>query len=122
MNDNLAIQDPLADKPVTILITLEPDNPSRDGRTAIITVGVKGEPPVFGCGAFEDVAGLINQAWLAFGVRQQTTISVTQTETVAEVKVAEEPSIEPDANAGATPSTTEVLRPSRPQPQNLSLF
>jgi hypothetical protein len=122
MNDNLAIQDPLADKPVTILITLEPDSPSRASRTASITVGAKGEPPVFGRGAFEDVVGLINQAWLAFGVRQQTTISVTQTETVAEVEVAEEPSVEPEANAGATPSTTEVSRPSRPRPQNLSLF
>jgi hypothetical protein len=122
MNDNLAIQDPLADKPVTILITLEPDSASRAGRTATITVGVKGEPPVFGRGAFEDVVGLINQAWLAFGVRQQTTISVTQTETVAEVEMTEEPSIEPEANAGATPSTTEVSQPSRPRPQNLSLF
>ena len=122
MNDNLAIQDPLADKPVTILVTLEPDSPSRASRTATITVGVKGEPPVFGRGAFEDVVGLINQAWLAFGVRQQTTISVTHTETVAEVEVAEEPSIEPDANAGATPSTTEVSQPPRPRPQNLSLF
>jgi hypothetical protein len=106
MNDNLAIQDPLADKPVTILITLEPDSASRAGRTATITVGV----------------GLINQAWLAFGVRQQTTTSVTQTEAVAEVEVAEESSIEPEANAGATPSTTAVSRPSRPRPQNLSLF
>ena len=34
MNDNLATQDPLADKPVTILITLEPDSPSRAIRTA----------------------------------------------------------------------------------------
>ena len=85
-----------------------------------ITVGVKGESPVLGRGVFEDVVGLINQAWLAFGVRQQTTTFVTQTETVAEVEVAEEPSIEPEANAGATPSTTEVSRPSRPQLQNLS--
>ena len=122
MNDNLAIQDPLADKPVTILITLEPDSPSRAGRTATITVGVKGESPAFRRGAFEDVVGLINQAWLAFGVRQQTTTSVTQTETVAEVAVAKEPSIEPEANAGAMPSATEVSRPSRPRPQNLSLF
>ena len=117
MNDNLAIQDPLADKPVTILITLEPDSHSRAGRTAIITVGVKGEPPVFGRGTFEDVVGLINQAWLAFGVRQQTTTSVIQTETEAE-----ELAIEPKANASANPSTVEILRPARPQPQNLSLF
>ena len=75
-----------------------------------------------GRGVFEDVVGLINQAWLAFGVRQQTTTFVTQTETVAEVEVAEEPSIEPEANAGATPSTIEVSHPSKPRPQNLSLF
>lgn len=87
-----------------------------------MTVGVKGEPPVFGRGVFEDVAGLIDQAWLAFGVRQQTTISVTQTETFAEVEVAEEPSIEPEANAGAMPATAEISQPVRPRPQNLSLF
>jgi len=119
MNDNLAIQDPLADKPV---IMLEPDSPSRTGRTATVTISVKGEMPVLERSAFEDVVGLINQAWLAFGVRQQTTTPVAQAETVAEVEVAEEPSIELEANAGAMPSTTEVSRPSRPRPQNLSLF
>ena len=61
MNDNLAIQDPLADKPVIILITLEPDSPSRAGRTATVTVGVKGETPVLERGAFEDEVRLYLQ-------------------------------------------------------------
>ena len=59
---------------------------------------------------------------LAFGLRQQTTTSVTQTETIAKVEVAEELAIEPEANAGAMPSTTEVSRPSQPRTQNPSLF
>jgi hypothetical protein len=125
MNDNLAIQDPLADKPITILISLEPDNLSRARRTATVTVGVQGEPPVFKRGAFEDVVGLINQAWLAFSVRRQTMAMetrTTQTETESEVVVAEEPAIEPEANAGAMPSSPEISQPSRPLPQNLSLF
>jgi len=125
MNDNLTVQDPLADKPVTILISLDPNSPSRAGRTATVTVGVQGKPPVFRRGSFEDVVALINQAWLTFGVRRQTMTSAThtsQTETATEVVVTEEPAVEHEANAGAVPSSPEISQPSRPRPQNLSLF
>jgi hypothetical protein len=116
---NLAVNDPLAEQEVTIVIRVLPDGAQRPARTALVSVGTAGQLPAFASGKLEDVAGLIRQAWFAYGVefeaRQSTPGAVaTVVETVAEAAVVDEAS----SNPPVPPQSTKAP----PRPQNLSLF
>ena len=123
---DLAITDPLAEEEVTVVLRVLPDNAQRPARTALVSVGTAGQPPVFVSGVLKDVADLIRQAWLAYGlqadVRQSAPgdVVAAEPETVAEAVVADEPGDEtpPDAPPQSQP---EPPKP-QPRPQNLSLF
>ena len=116
---DLTVGDPLAGQEVTIVIRVLSDNAQRPARTAFVSLGVAGHVPVFASGPLENVADLIQQAWLAYGLQaeaRQSPVQDVQTraETVAEAAVVEE-----------APSSPPVqLQPTKPQPrpQNLSLF
>jgi hypothetical protein len=126
---NLTVTDPLAEQEVTIVIRVRPDNVQRPARTALVSVGTGGQPPMFVSGVLEDVADLIHQAWLAYGVRtdlQQNSAEDSATvdmETVAEAIIDEE-----DGQDETPPAAPMQLQPSVPRaqarlrPQNLSLF
>ena len=125
----LSVSDPLAEQEVTIVIRVRPDNVQRPARTALVSVGTGGQPPMFVSGVLEDVADLIQQAWLAYGVRtdlQQNSAEDSATvdvETVAEAIIDDE-----DGDDETPPAAPMQPQPSvpraqaRPRPQNLTLF
>ena len=115
----LTVEDPLVEQEVTIVIRVLPDNAQRPARTALVSVGTAGHVPVFASGPLEDVADLIRQAWLAYGLLAEARQSAVQdvhpaAETVAETAVVEE------APPGH-PVQPQTAKP-QPGPQNLSLF
>ena len=116
---DLTVTDPLAEKEVTIVIRVLPDNAQRPARTALVSLGVAGHVPVFASGVLENVDDLIRQAWLAYGLQAEVRQSAVQdvqpaAETVAEAAVVEEAPSSP-------PVQLQTARP-QPRPQNLSLF
>ena len=129
---DLTVTDPLAEQEVAVVVRVLPDNTRRPARTALVSVGTAGQPPVFVSGVLEGVADLIRQAWLAYGVQaemRQTAVEDVDTgdvETVAEAAIGDDA----DADGGdETPPAAPVqpqpqAQPARPQPrpQNLSLF
>jgi len=124
---DLTVTDPLADQEVIAVVRILPDNVQRPARTALVSVGVSGQPPVFVSGVLNDVAGLIRQAWLAYGLRadvrqrnaEESAVAVAVAETVAEA-VVDNGGGEEEASPAA-PAQPQAP-PARPQPQNLSLF
>ena len=112
MNANLAVDDPLAGRETTIVITLAAGDRPREARPALVSLGVADEAPVIRSGLFGDLPALINEAWIAFGVRAQaTTPSATgAAEAIVATAVTED---EPPANPPAPP---------QPAARNLSLF
>ena len=116
------VTDPLAEQEVTVVVRVLPDGVPRPARTALVSVGTAGQPPAFASGSLEQVADLIRQAWLAYGVRaemqsQQQETETPEAETVAAAKVGEEDAAEAQAAEGQQPAASP-----RPRPQNLSLF
>jgi hypothetical protein len=116
----LTVTDPLAEQEVTVVIRVLPDNAQRPARTALVSVGTAGRPPVFVSGVLDDVADLIRQAWLAYGVQVEVWPGApgdvaTEVETVAEAVMNNDAGEE---SAGETPP----VAPAQPQPRNLTLF
>lgn len=128
---NLAVTDPLAEKEVTIVIRVLPDNAQRPARTALVSAGTSGQLPVFVSGIFEDVADLIRRAWLAYGVQAEVRqaavedVGRTDVETVVEAVVSGADDSDGDETPPAAPTQLQpAIRTVLPksQPQNLSLF
>jgi|GEM_PF-2159355 len=120
----LTVTDPLAEQEVTVVVRVLPDGAPRPARTALVSVGTAGQPPAFASGPLEQVADLIRQAWLAFGVRAEMQVG-QETETAAAETVAETAVIEEEAEPPTATTTEDEARPAatpRPRPQNLSLF
>jgi len=116
---DLTISDPLAEQEVTVVIRVLPGSAYRPARTALVSVGTAGQVPAFASGTLEDVAGLIWQAWLAYGVQAQVRqlapeYADAEAETVVEAVVVDE--VIP--NPAVQPQTAKP----QPRPQNLSLF
>lgn len=118
MNTNLTVDDPLADREVTIIITLAAGEQLRDERSAMISLGVAEQLPVIKTGTFGDMSALINEAWTAFGVRAQVA-EASEGETVAEEQVFATVSTGDDEPAPTPPPN---LSTPKPQAKNLSLF
>ena len=116
MNSILTVADPLADKAVTIVVTLMAGGSNRDERLALVSVGVPEQPPVSRSGRFAALPDLIDAAWTAFGVQAQTAVAVSSDE-VDEELVAEE-----EVEAMPAPPAAVPVPPPRPQAHNLSLF
>jgi len=112
MNANLAVDDPLAGRETTIVITLAAGDRPREARPALVSLGVADEAPVIRSGLFGDLPALINEAWIAFGVRAQAAAppATGTAEAVVATAVTED---EPPANPPAPP---------QPAARNLSLF
>jgi hypothetical protein len=124
MNANLIVDDPLATRETTIVITLTASDRPREERPALVSVGVTEQEPVIRTGLFGDLPALIDQAWTAFGVRAQTA-APPEAETALEIGAASE------ARAGEEVVATAVTAdeppanppaPPPPAPRNLSLF
>ena len=115
MNANLTVADPLAGRETTIVITLAAGDRPREARPALVSLGVAEEAPVIRSGLFGDLPALINEAWIAFGVRAQAAVPpATGATGAAEAVVATAVSDdEPPANPPAPP---------QPAARNLSLF
>lgn len=131
MNPILTVTDPLADKAVTIVVTLMAGGSNRDERLALISVGVPEQPPVSRSGRFAALPDLIDAAWTAFGVQAQLAALSTPADEVDEELVAEEeveampapPTAVPmPPTAVPMPPTAVPVPPPRPQAHNLSLF
>jgi hypothetical protein len=118
MNPILTVADPLADKAVTIVVTLMAGGPTRDERLALVSVGLPEQPPVSRSGRFAALPELIDAAWTAYGVQAQLTAAATAPDMPDEELVAEE---EVAAPIEAAPAVT-LPPPPRPQAGNLSLF
>ena len=112
MNANLAVADPLAGRETTIVITLAAADRPREARPALVSLGVADEAPVIRSGLFGDLPALINEAWIAFGVRAQAAAPPASgaVEAVVATAVTDD---EPPANPPAPP---------QPAARNLSLF
>jgi hypothetical protein len=127
MNPTLSVTDPLAEAEVTIVITLPaPAEPAvRDERTALVTVGVAGRPPVGQNGRFADLPHLIGSAWTAFSARME--LQAAQTEdgaeeaVIAAAEVGDTAVTAPDNPAPPASAPAETT-PRPPRPANLSLF
>jgi hypothetical protein len=130
---NLTVTDPLAGQEVAVVVRVLPDSPQRPARTALVSVGTAGQSPVFTSGILEDVADLIRQAWLAYGVHAEVRQSVPEDVTVEAATVAEavvgdnsneagEHETPPAAPVQPQPQAQPARPQPRPQPQNLSLF
>ena len=122
----LTVTDPLAEQEVTVVVRVLPDGAPRPARTALVSVGTAGQPPAFASGPLEQVADLIRQAWLAYGVwaemQTQPITETTEAETVAEASVDDH---DDGAKAQAAEAPATEQQPAatpRPRPQNLSLF
>ena len=118
MNANLIVDDPLATRETTIVITLTASDRPREERPALVSVGVTEQEPVIRTGLFGDLPALIDQAWTAFGVRAQTAsppaaAAALEARTVDEVVATAVTADEPPANPPAPPQSA---------PRNLSLF
>jgi hypothetical protein len=122
---DLTVTDPLADQEVTVVIRVLPDNAQRPARTALVSVGIAGQPPAFVSGVLENIDDLIRQAWLAYGVQAEVR-QRTPGDVVAEAVVGDDgdeggrDEAPPAAPAQPQPQAQPV-RP-QPRPQNLSLF
>ncbi len=86
MPNPLEVYDPLADQEVSILINLKPDNERREERTAMVTIGVPDQVPVFASGRLADLPALIDQAWVRYGTHQAQAPSTPTTIAVASVE------------------------------------
>lgn len=117
MKTNLIVNDPLAEQEVSIIITLSASPQPRDGRPAMVSVGVAEQMPITKIGTFGNLQTLIDEAWTAFGV--QTQVAVAKSETVAKEQVVATASIDEDVPA-AKPQPNSAL--PKPQAKNLSLF
>ena len=114
---NLAVTDPLADHEVAVVVRVLPDNAQRPARTALISVGTAGQPPVFVRGVFEDVADLIRQAWLAYGVRADVQQNNAEDSVAADVETVAEAVVDgDDADDETPPATTATGTTSTPTP------
>jgi hypothetical protein len=119
MNTTLSVEDPLADKEVTIIITVAASEQPRDQRPAMVSLGVAEQLPVIKTGAFDDVSALINEAWAAFGVRLQVAEAASESETVTQEQVVATASTEENE---PVPTPSPALSAPKPQARNLSLF
>lgn len=123
MNTHLTVADPLADKEVTIIITLAVGEHPRDERPAMVSVGVAEQFPVIQTGTFGDVPALIHAAWTAFGVRAQMAEVAQESETVVAEQVVATANTDDDGDEPAPKPTPQFhLPPPKPQAKNLSLF
>ena len=121
MNSPLAVDDPLTDQEVTVVVTLAAGEQARDERLAQVSVGVTGQPPVTRTGTFGQVTALIAEAWTAFGVQAQVA--------AAQSAGAAGPAVKPDgemtdtAVPGAQETTPQPHTPApEPQPDLSFLF
>jgi hypothetical protein len=119
MNRQLTVNDPLAGREVTIIITLAADEQPREERPALVSVGLAEQLPVIKAGVFGDLPALINEAWTAFGVRAHAAEIALEAKTVIEEKVVATAEIEND-EPGPQPQPQRSA--PRPQAANLSLF
>ncbi|MCI0578784.1 MAG: hypothetical protein L0332_13550 [Chloroflexi bacterium] len=118
MNPTLTITDPLAGREMTIVITLAAGEEPREERPILVSAGVAGQLPVIKTGLFGEVATLINEAWLAFGLHQQLEAAQAESETEpdgGESEVIAEAAV---VEAAAQPQPARPI----PRPQALSLF
>jgi hypothetical protein len=130
---DLTVTDPLADQEVAVVVRVLPDNAQRPARTALVSVGTAGRPPAFAGGKLEDVADLIRQAWLAYGVQAEMRQPAVDDAGAGDAEMVAEAAVGDDADGGGdeTPPAApaqpqpqaQPARPQpRPQPQNLTLF
>ncbi|MFQ5421234.1 MAG: hypothetical protein ACE5EY_12830 [Anaerolineae bacterium] len=119
MNTTLTVDDPLADQEVRIVITLATSSQSRDERPALVSVGVAEQLPVIKTGVFDNIATLINEAWMVFGARAQVAEATTESETTTEEQVVATATVGDDEPA---PMPSANLSTPKPQAKNLSLF
>lgn len=113
----LTVNDPLADQEVAVVMRVLPDNAHRPARTVLVSVGTAGQPPVFLSGVLEDVADVIRQAWLAYGVQVEVRQHRAGDSTAADVETVAEATVDETPAASPLPP-----RSRKSQPQNLSLF
>ena len=117
MNPTLSVEDPLADKEVTIIITVAASEQPRDQRPVMVSLGVAEQLPAIKTGAFDDIPTLIHEAWTTFGVRLQVAEAASEGETVTEEQVVATASTDDDE-----PAPIPALSAPKPQARNLSLF
>ena len=129
---HLTIQDPLDGQAVTIIITLPADEHARDQRPALVSVGVADQMPVIKTGPFGTIAGLIDEAWTAFGVQAEVAKAAQKVkeeaakvvETAVAPELIAEAATETEVDAPVPAPTPEAKpKPVAPKPAgNLSLF
>jgi hypothetical protein len=126
---DLTVNDPLAKEEVAIVMRVLTDNAHRPARTVLVSVGTSGQLPTFASGTLEEVADLIQQAWLAYGVQVEVRQHRAEDSAVAEAETVAEATVDGDDGEDETPPAGPVqpqrqAQPARPQPrpQNLSLF
>ena len=115
----LAVEDPLANQDVTILITVIGGEQPRDERPALVSVGVAEQAPAIKTGLFGALPTLIADAWTAFAWQMQLPVAAPPATRPAEL-VAEEQITAPVVAAAPKPPSPPP--PPRPQASNLSLF
>ncbi|NHZ72835.1 MAG: hypothetical protein GWP17_07105 [Aquificales bacterium] len=136
MKTILTVEDPLEGQAVTIIITLPVNQHARDARPALVSVRVADQMPVIKTGLFGNIAGLIDEAWTAFGVQAEVAKAAQKgkkeaaktVETAVAPELITEASTETEADAPVPAPTPEAKPEAKPKPVapkpagNLSLF
>ncbi len=132
MKTILTVEDPLDGQAVTIIITLPVSQHARDVRQALVSVGVANQMPIIKTGSFGNIAGLIDEAWTAFGVQAEVAKAAQKAkkeaaktvETAVAPELIAEATTETEVDAPVPAPTPEAKpKPTAPKPAgNLSLF
>ena len=118
MNTALTVEDPLAEQEVTIHITLPVGQQTRSERSALLSVGITGQPPVTMQGLFAQIPTLIDQAWAAFGVQAQLAMAQSDKEENEPMAASSETAVALEKEAKSQPNAA----PPKPQPDLSILF
>ncbi|GIK53482.1 MAG: hypothetical protein BroJett014_24550 [Planctomycetota bacterium] len=128
MNSNLTVTDPLVEQDVTIIITLAASDTNLAERPLLLSVGVAEQLPVVKTGAFASLVPMIEEAWMALGVRTQVAGATVEEETIAEEQTTAPDTVATNVttadidNHETPPPASNPLSAPQPQAQNLSLF
>ena len=122
MSPTLNVTDPLADRDVTIVVSLPASSRPQTERPLLVSIAVADEAPLLCSGNYDVLCEIIADAWTTYAAKVQlaATRQAASDEAVDETTVIAESTI-PGSAEPEPAAETEQPAPT-PRPRNLSLF
>lgn len=114
MKSALAINDPLSEQEVKIVITVPSSELLRDERPILLSVGLDQQMPIVKNGDFGGLLLLIKQSWDELGIRAELNAQTHPQENAASAQLIATTSVDDDSK----PEPAKI----KPPTNNLSLF